>query len=159
MAIAAIPDEVAKHFEIALALSRRDVLLRFLQEAEVLIRSGQLAFAAVLAGVVLDEATRFLPPAAITAEGQINVWREMRNRAAHPGSTELTIEQVKAMVAGIRGMLNQADEKSQLESSSLPPVEDALAQIRGKYAFVQTSVDEFLKRKREDLDLEDRKCP
>lgn len=35
------------------------------------------------------------------------------------------------------------------------PLKDALTRIRGKYAFVQTSVDKFLQRKHEDLELED----
>jgi hypothetical protein len=52
-------------------------------------------------------------------------------------------------------MLDQPEEKSQIGSSSVPSVEDTLTQVRGKYAFVQTSVDEFLKCKHEDLDLED----
>ena len=48
----------------------------------------------------------------------------------------------------------ESDEnfEDKLDSSSL---KNALTQIRGKYAFVQTSVDEFLQRKHEDVERED----
>ncbi len=108
---------------------------------------------------MLEEATRLLPPDAVFNEkDQVNVWREMRNRAAHSGGTQesaLRVEEVQAMVDGIRRMLSRADEKAETTFHA-PSLSDALTRVRGKYAFVQTSVDEFLKRKHDDQELEER---
>ncbi len=54
MALAAIPDEINRHFEAALVLSKRDVLLRVLREAELCLQAKALAAATILAAVVLE---------------------------------------------------------------------------------------------------------
>ena len=159
MALAAIPDEIGRHIEAALVLSKREVLLRVLHEAELCLRVNQLAIATVLAGIVLEEASLLLDPHVLDeARDNAKAWREMRDRAAHPspGRPELDAEQVNAMLAGVRAMLDKADV-SQPRSTGLPLIEEVLTKTRGKYAFVKTSVDEFLKRKHEELELEDQK--
>ena len=158
MALAAIPDEINRHFEAALVLSNRDVLLRVLDEAELCLRSEALAAATIIAAVVLEEASLLNPAVLDEEQDNVKIWREMRNRAAHPSGArpELNAEQVKRMVTSIRAMLRQTD-RPHAGSSSLPSIEDALKRTRGKYAFVETSVDEFLKRKHQGLELEDQK--
>jgi hypothetical protein len=158
MALLAIPDEINRHFEAALLLSKREVLLRVLHEAELCLRNDQLAAAAILAGIVLEESYPLIPLALDEQKDNVRVWREVRNRAAHPSPVRsgLAAEQVRAMVKGIGAMLDKA-ERTQARSAPLRSLEDSLTKARGKYAFVKTSVDEFLKRKHEELDLEDGK--
>jgi hypothetical protein len=158
MALAAIPEEINRHFEAVVVLSKRDVLLRLLHEAELCLQSQALSAATIIAAVVLEEASLLNPGALDEEQDNVKVWREMRNRAAHPSGTgtELKAEQVKRMVTGIRAMLRHAD-RPDAGSSSLPSIEDTLKITRGKYAFVETSVDEFLKRKHQELELEDQK--
>src|SRR5438105_2090877 len=108
MALAAIPDEISRHIEAALVLSKREVLMRVLREAELCLRFEQLATATILAGIVLEEASLLLNPRALDEEHEnVRVWREMRNRTAHPSPdrAELNAEQVNAMLMGIRAIL------------------------------------------------------
>lgn len=158
MALPAIPEEVSRHIEAALVLSKRDVLSRVLHEAEVCVQRDALAVATILAAVVLEEASLLNPDILDEEQDNVKIWREMRNRAAHANETrtELSAEQVKRMVTGIRAMLRQAN-RPRAGSSSLPSLEDAVERTRGKYAFVGTSVSEFLRRKHDELDLEDEK--
>jgi hypothetical protein len=159
MALAAIPDEINRHFEAALALSKRDILTRLLREADLCLQFEQLTAATALAGVALEETSLLVgPDALVEQEPRIDIWREMRNRAAHalPGRADLDKEKVKAMLTGVRTLLERIDRPPD-GSSSFRPVEDALTKTRGKYASVGTSVDEFLKRKYDDLEREARK--
>lgn len=104
-------------------LSKQEVFVRFLQQADVLTESGQLITAAILAGIVLEETIRLLPfGTALGKKDQIDLWREMRNQAAHSEANRtsvLTTEQVREMVSGIRGMLHQTDEKFEGRVNSL----------------------------------------
>ena len=70
-------------------------------------------------------------------------------------SRDKTVEknQVQAVIRRLRFSLEQM-EKPEHESQSVQPMAEVLAETRGKYAFVNTSVDEFIRRKRDDLDLE-----
>lgn len=109
MALAAIPDEISQHIEAALALSKRDVLLRILDEAEVCLRSEALAAAAILAAVILEEVSVLNLGVLEEEQNNIKIWREMRNHAVHAsgGRAELTAGQVERMVTGIRSMLSR----------------------------------------------------
>jgi hypothetical protein len=156
MALAAIPDEINRHIEAVLNSFKRDVLLNVLSEAGLCPQFGHLAAATVLAGVALEEASLIFGPDALDGQkAHIEIWREMRNRAAHPmlGRAELDTEEVKAMLAEVRALLDQID-RPHGRSTPFRLVEPSLEEIRGKYASVQTSVDEFLKRKRDDLEFE-----
>jgi hypothetical protein len=159
MAVAAIPDEINRHIEAVLALSKRDVLLRILREADLCFQLEQVTTAAVLAGVALEELSLLKPQGSSDQQQEIlEVWRELRDRAAHiPGdNAQVDKEAVKAMITAVKTLIQQV-ERPHDESTSYPLTEDALIKIRGKYAFVRTSVDEFLKRKQDDLELEDHK--
>jgi hypothetical protein len=139
MALAAIPDEINRHIEAVLVLSKRDVLLKVLREADLCLQFEHLPAATVLAGVVLEEASLLVTPDTLDQQqGHVEIWRELRNRTAHlvPGRAELDKEEVKAMLTGVRTLLEQID-RPRGRSISLRPVEDALTKIRGKYAFVR----------------------
>lgn len=154
MAVSALSDEIHRHLEAALALSKRDILLRLLHEAETCLQRKEVGAAAVLAGVLLEEASLLSEPRTLKQnEAVLNLWREIRNRAAHPSPREPEIDEqsVQQMLIGLRTLLDAVQ-------STPPPFHDeaALPKIRGKYAFVPTSVDDFLLRKQEDVDLEGR---
>ena len=157
--MAAIPDEINRHVEAVVALSKRDVLLRMLREADVCFQSEQLTAAAVLAGVALKEISLMMDQDAFNRQKEtFEAWRKMRDRAAHvsPGKAHLDRGAVEAIIAGVKGLPDQVD-RPKGKSTSSRFAEEALKTTRGKYAFVGTSVDEFLRRKREDLDLEEHK--
>lgn len=114
MAVAAIPDEINRRIEAVLALSKRDVLLRILAEADLCLQLEQVTAAAVLAGVALEEA--FLLTDQNAADQQQDMpqgWREMPHRAAHPsvGEAELDKKAVKAMIAGVRASIKEVDRQ------------------------------------------------
>lgn len=90
-------------------------------------------------------------------EPKLRDWRELRKRSAHPaaGGQELDRKAVAVMVMAIRTMLNGLDSSDSTVRRSTP-MQNALTTIRGKYVFVPTSVEDFLRRKREDIDLESR---
>ena len=152
MAIAAIPEEINRHIEAVLVLSKRDVLLRVLREADLCLQLEDFRAAIVLAGVALEEALLLVALKASDEEASVvEIWREMRNQAVHSSldRAESRTEEVKAMLTGVGALLEKiARPRSR-------PAEDALAKTRGKYAFVGTSVDKFLKHKHDDLEIED----
>ena len=162
MAHAAVAGEIEKHLELAFALSRREVFLKLILEAENLVRNGQILSAAIVAGLVLEEAVQSSPPRTRPEEDRVHRWREMRNRAANPGADlapAITLDHIEAMIGDIKVMLEQVGRTFRIGSGPFFPPQDTPARIRGKYRFVNTSAEEFLKRKREDVTLEDRKCP
>lgn len=156
MAQGAISDEINRHFEAALALSRRDFLRRLISEAELCIKFDQASAAAILAGIALEELSSLSDLTVVqTREPRLEAWRELRNRAAHPAAREHEVDRkaVAAMVTEIRALLDEIDRPhATLRSSTLS--QNALTSIRGKYVFVPTSVEDFLRRKREDIELE-----
>lgn len=151
-------DEINRHFEAALALSRLDFLCQLVSEAELCIKFDQASAAAILAGIALEELSssrdlKFVQ----TSEPSLQAWRQIRNRAAHPAvpGNEEDRKAVAEMVKGIRAILDEIDRPDvTLRRSMLSG--NALMSVKGKYAFVPTSVEDFLKRKREDVELENR---
>ena len=154
MAAHILPQEVAEHLEAAIHLSNRRVHLRFLDEAEALIALNLPAAAMLIAGVILE---------AIIASGQEQVapselqqienWLELRNSTAHARAPWPAMEQAREMVEGVRSFLNRSIKVGPHrvpvnEPSELPE------QLRGKYKFVSTSSDEFIRRKADELRLE-----
>jgi hypothetical protein len=154
----AISDEINRHLEAALTLSRLHFVRQLVSEAELCIEFGQVSAAAILAGIVLEELSSLKELRMVqTLEPSLQVWRELRNRAAHPVTHEADVDRkaVAAMVTGIRALLDEIQNPDPTVRSSTPSA-NALTSIRGKYAFVPTSVEDFLRRKREDIDLENR---
>ena len=83
-------------------------------------------------------------------------WRVLRDRAAHPAAygQEVDRKAVAAMVLATRTLLDGMDQPPAALVGSDRPY-DEFTSIRGKYVFVPTSVEHFLRRKREDMALED----
>jgi hypothetical protein len=156
MSFAAIPEEISRHLEAVLLLLKRDVLLRVIQQADLCLEQGQVTAGAVLAGVALEEASLVAGSDFLQKpEIDLTTWRQVRDRATRgsQGQAELSAAEVRSMLLGLRTLLAQIGNPKE-RSTSMQSVEDALKRTRGKYAFVETSVDAFLKRKHADLDLE-----
>jgi hypothetical protein len=129
MAAQNFPQEVAEHLEAAIQLSNRRVLLRFLDEADGLVRLNLPLAAVRIAGVALE-----CLPACTRDLGKY----------ADP-APDLTLEQAKAMVAEARGCL-AGEDRTQPKTSA-----EAIREVRGKYRFVPTSADDFILRKADEL--------
>jgi hypothetical protein len=156
MAQGAISEKINRHVEAVLALSKREILWELVREAELCVEFDQTSAAAILAGIALEKlVSGSYSNMAQQGEQTVQAWRQLRNRAAHPASLASDVDPaaVAAMVMGIRGMLDQIEE-SQDGPQSSPSADNPLTRIRGKYAFVPTSVEDFLKRKREDVNFE-----
>lgn len=155
MAQGTISDAINRHVEAVLVLSKHDILWRLITEAELCVQSKQVNAAAILAGIALEELFSAGEPNIVRQSAdRIEAWRDLRNRAAHATSSQDADAQgVAAMVSGLRMILDQA-EGIRGNPQSTAHSEAAAVKIRGKYASVPTSVDDFLKRKREDLELE-----
>jgi hypothetical protein len=82
---------------------------------------------------------------------QIESWRALRNQAVH-SSAAITTEQARSMVQNIREFGLGGDSGAEL-SGDIPQLARS---IKGKYAHIRTSTNEFIARKRDDLELEDR---
>ena len=156
MAQRAIPEEINRHFEAALALLRRDLLRRLVNEAELCIKFGQATAAAILAGIALEELSSLSAQEATqTLEPSFKALRELLSRSGHTTERAQKVDRkvVASMVAVLRTLLNELD-RPDVTLRNPATRSNALASIRGKYAFVPTSVEDFLSRKREDTDLE-----
>lgn len=155
MAQGSISNAINRHVEAVLVLSKHDILWRLITEAERCVQLKQVNAAAILAGIALEELYSSGEPNVVAQSAElIEAWRDLRNRAAHATSSQdVDTEGVAAMVSGIRIILEQT-ENNRDDPQSTARSEAAAITIRGKYAFVPTSVDDFLKRKREDLELE-----
>lgn len=155
MAQGTISNAINRHVEAVLVLSKHDILWRLITEAELCVQLKQVNAAAILAGIALEELSSSGEPNIVRqSAGRIEAWRGLRNQAAHATSSQnVDAEGVAAMVSGLRMILNQT-EGIRGNPQSAAHSEAAAITIRGKYAFVPTSVDDFLKRKREDIDFE-----
>ncbi len=156
MAQGAISDEINRHLEAVLSLSRLGFIRQLVSEAELCIDCDQTSAAVILAGIALEELSSSRDRTIIRAlDPKLQDWRELRNRAAHPDIRGQVVDRkaVAAMVSAIRRLLGEiATPDIPIQRSTL----NALTSIRGKYASVPTSVEDFLGRKREDMDLENR---
>jgi hypothetical protein len=154
MAAHILPQEVAEHLEAAIHLSNRRVYLRFLDEAEALIAPKFPGAAILVAGVVLESIV-----AAGQEQGtpddsqQMERWLELRNRIEHAGMPSPSMDDAKEMVERVRGFLMR-DIKVGPRLVPVKASAEAAEQLRGKYKFVSTSSDEFIRRKAEELRLE-----
>lgn len=154
MAAHILPQEVAEHLEAAIHLSNRRVHLRFLDEAEALIALNLPAAAVLIAGVVLEAIVASDQQQVNPGElQQIEKWLELRNSTAHARTPSPAMEQAREMVEGVRRSLNRGIK---VGPSRVPVTEpsELPEQLRGKYKFVSTSSEEFIRRKVDELRLE-----
>jgi hypothetical protein len=156
MAQGAISDEINRHLEAALSLSKLGFIRQLVSEAELCIDFDQTSAAVILAGIAVEELSSSRDQRVVQAlEPKLQDWRELRNRSAHPATREQELDRkaVAAMVAALRTLLNEIGSPDLPVRKSTPP-RNTLTTVRGKYVFVPTSVEDFLRRKREDTDLE-----
>lgn len=151
MSSVTVPEEAANHLGGILLAFNREIFGSLLDEAQQLAHEGQANAAVLIAGTILEylersPASQLMPP---QHRGEVETWRQLRNKAAHGASA--TAEQAKALVDGIRALLMSHEPESCTDAAELA------RSIKGKYAHLPTSADDFIRRKREDLDLEDRR--
>jgi hypothetical protein len=159
-----VPDEAAGHLGAILLAFNREIFGSLLSEAEELAGLGQATSAVLVAGTVIEyleksPTAELLSP---TQRHEMEEWRRLRNQVAHGSPGDLSPQQAQLMVTGIRGMLNSLHPAGHPRCSTQVSNAGASAQpitpasIKGKYAHVPTSSDDFMRRKHAELELEDR---
>jgi hypothetical protein len=154
-----VPDEAASHLGAILLAFNRQIFGSFLDEADELARLGQAASAILIAGTVLEyfersPAAGVLPP---ERRGQIAEWRQLRNQVAHGSAIALTVRQARQVIDGVRQLLEAPYAPGgPVDHPHAQAQAGAAAAVKGKYSHVPTSSGDFIKRKGEDLELEDR---
>src|SRR5947209_8612228 len=151
MAAHSLPQEVAEHLEAAIHLSNRRVYLRLLDEAEALVT--QNPGAVVMVASVVLESLLVSGQSAVEDPQRIQKWSALRNRVASSQVPAVSIDEAREMVERVRLAL--------LRESRLPPkpasetrAEVAAREVRGKYKFVPTNSEDFIRRKADELKLE-----
>ena len=154
MAIAAIPEEISRHVDAVLVLSRKELLLKLLDEADNCLELGHLSAAAILGRVAAEE-VNVLRDRSFSVEQQdnIGVLRRSCNQLTHRCTIEdCKKDEVQLLLRAIRALIGD------LSKTNSPPsnlqFERLVATTQGKYAFVKTSVEDFLGRKHDHLELE-----
>lgn len=147
-----VPDQIADHLQAIQTLTRREVFSRLLDQADDLARQGYLAAAVLLAGAVVEQHTRqpLSPTSADVPASMRAVWLSLHDQATHGQLSEAVSKEVGAMLAGVRNLL--IDPEGSRTPSPLPSETraDAIARVRGKYAYVPTSSEAFLARRAEE---------
>ncbi len=154
-----VSEEAASHLGAILVAFNREIFSGFLDEAAELAELGQAGSAVLIAGTVLEYFERS-PVAKAHSPGygsETAVWRELRNRVAHGSAAALSVEQARQMIDGVRQILLTGDVSSRPGYSPRAEAGAVTHLIKGKYAHVPTSSDEFMARKREDVELEERR--
>jgi hypothetical protein len=153
MSSVSVPEEAASHLREILLAFNRDIFGSLLDEADQLAESGQETAAILIAGTLLEYLERSPGSDLVSPEhrAQIESWRELRNQAAH-GSPGITREAAHSIIKGVRELVlaGNVGEEGNIDIVRLA------RSIKGKYADVRTSSDEFMARKRNELKLEDR---
>jgi len=154
-----VPEEAANHLGAVLLAFNRSISASLLDEAGELVNSGQTAAAVLIAGTVLEyversPASTLVPPA---HKRELDSWRQLRDEVAHGSAVTLSAEQARQMIESVRQIvsIHKAPPSASVQQARAH-IAEAAARIKGKYAHVPTSSDEFIRRKREELDLEDR---
>jgi hypothetical protein len=153
-----VPEEAASHLGAILLAFNRGISGSLLNEAEELAKLGQTMAAVLIAGTVLEYLERG-PAATLVPPGQrneINSWRRLRDQVAHGSADTLTTEHVGRMIEGVRQIIMNQKMPTDSVGPFRTQATGAASALKGKYAHVRTSSDEFIKRKREELELENR---
>lgn len=154
MAAPLLPQDVTEHLAAAIQLSNKHIHLRFLEEAETLLSLQMPAAAIVVAGVALESLIagqrHRLDPNELE---RIEKWSQLRNAAVHSRERMLTLDEAREMVVGVRRLLLRATATGPRLAVTADP-NRAPRTVRGKYKFVQTSSEEFIARKVDELRLE-----
>jgi hypothetical protein len=153
-----VPEEAASHLGAILLAFNREIFGSFLDEADELAELGQATSAVLIAGTVLEYFQRSPTASVLPAEhrSKVAAWRQLRNQVAHGAAGAISVKQARQVIDGIRQILMTHNVPGGREHTLRPEANAAPHVIKGKYAHVPTSSDDFIKRKREDLELEDR---
>jgi hypothetical protein len=153
-----IPEEAASHLGAILLAFNREIFGSFLDEADELAGLDLATSAVIIAGTVLEYFERSPSAGALPPEhrNEIVAWRRLRNQAVHGAAGTLSVQQAREVIDGIRHILGVHLEAGVAADRPWPERAVSPHDIKGEYAYVPTSSDEFMKRKREDLELEDR---
>lgn len=136
----------------------REIFGSFLDEADELAGLGHAASAVLIAGTVLEYFEKS-PAASVPPPGhrtEIAAWRQLRNQVAHGSAGALSVEQAQHLIDGVRRILMTYNVSGGPVRHLRPETDAAPDVIKGKYAHVPTSSGDFIHRKREELELEDR---
>ena len=153
-----VPDEAVGHLGAILVAFNREIFGSFLDEADELAALGQVASAVLIVGTVLEYVERSpgggsLP---IEARSEIEGWRRLRSQVAHGSAGALSVQQARQVIDGVRRILMTRDLSEQSVPRLSPGAGAAPHAVKGKYAHVPTSSADFIRRKGEDLELENR---
>lgn len=157
MASVLVPDEAASHLGALLLTFNRQIFGSFLDEAEELAGMGLTNSAILIAGSVLEyfertPAAGVLPP---ERRSQIAEWRELRNQVAHGSPVAIGVPQARQVIDGIRQILTTTCAPGE-PGRRLYSQAGAARAVKGKYSHLPTSSVDFIRRKRDELELEDR---
>jgi hypothetical protein len=153
-----VPDEAAGHLGAIFLAFNREIFSGFLDEAEELAALGMAASAVLIAGTVLEYFERSPTAVLLPLEQrrEIGVWRQLRNQVAHGSAGAPSVQQAQQVIDRARQILQthyvSGGPVRRLHTEPGHP----LKTVKGKYACVRTSSDDFIKRKGEELELEDR---
>jgi hypothetical protein len=153
-----VPDEAAGHLGAILLAFNREIFGSFLDEAEELAALGQVTSAVLIAGTVAEYFLRSPAAGMLTPEhrGEIEAWGHLRNQVAHGSAVAAGAPQARLMIDGVRRILVTYRLQGRPVPQFRPETGSAPHAVRGRYTHVPTSSADFIKRKREELDLEDR---
>jgi hypothetical protein len=141
-----VPEEAASHLTaIQLALNRQTTGT-LLDEADELANAGLPISAILIAGTVLE----FIGSSPVPRHPEVAEWRQLRNQAAHRSTGAFTVQQARQLIEGVRQLISDTRRHGERR-----PI--AAAQIKGKYSHVPTSSADFMERKRDELEREDRR--
>ena len=153
-----VPDEAASYLGAILMAFNREIFGSFLDEADELVRSGQSASAVLIAGTVLEYFERSPVAGLLLPEhrSEIAAWRQLRNRVAHGSAGVIDAQQARQLIDDVRQILATRHVPGKTAPDRPPSAVASAHFVKGKYAYVPTSSDEFIARKRAELALEDR---
>jgi len=151
-----VPEEAASHLGAILLAFNREIFGSFLDEADELASLGLATSAVIIAGTVLEYFERSPSAGAPPPEHQskIAAWRQLRNQAAHGSAGAVSVQQAREVIDGVRYILSTHLDSRGAAPRVQPEVTISPRDVKGKYAYVPTSSEDFMRRKREELELE-----
>ncbi len=152
-----VPEDAASLLSAIVLAFNREISGSLLDEADELVKLGLATSAVLIAGTVLEYVESGPVASAVPAEhrSEVAAWRQLRNQVAHGSSGTVSVAEARRVIDGVRRILvtptvsGEPVAQSGSEASLLPHA------VKGKYAHVPTSSADFMRRKHEELELED----
>jgi len=158
MASLPIPEEAVNHLGAMLLSFNRDISVQLLDEAEELASQGMTTSAVIISGTVLEYLERSPAVALLpdSRKSEFESWRRLRQEAVHASGIRPDADEVRRMLQGIREIVSDPENVASAQEVARSGRASS-ANVKGKYAHVRTSADEFMRRKRQEVELEDHK--